>query len=57
MPILRLGADIGVEIAVAGCRYEAWYIKCVQPNGLPFQETLRMLIAHKLGLNVRLRQP
>ena len=35
-------------------RWEAWYIRCVQPDGLPFRDIMQMLIAHKLGLNVSL---
>ena len=33
-------------------RWEAWYTRCVHPEGLPFRDTMQMLVAHKLGLNV-----
>lgn len=33
------------------CRYEAWYIRCVHPEGMPFRQTMQMLIAQKLGLS------
>lgn len=35
-------------------RWEAWVMRAAEPRGLPFQATLRLLLAQRLGLTVRL---
>lgn len=34
------------------CRWEAWVMRAAEPRGLPFQATLRLLLAQRLGLTV-----
>jgi hypothetical protein len=47
--------SFGSESDVAsfsGCRWEAWSLQAASPRGLPFRETLHMLLRARLGLSV-----